>query len=56
MNCITCSKSDEETTLQKCPICFKIVCLDCATHEYGRLFCGKTCAHSFFFGDDDDDE
>jgi hypothetical protein len=52
--CITCSKSDEEVTLQKCPICFKWVCYDCGKREYGRTFCSMRCAHLFFFGDDDE--
>jgi hypothetical protein len=53
-NCVTCQKSDEEVTLQKCPICFKWVCLDCGKREYGRTFCSMRCAHLFFFGDDDE--
>ena len=52
--CITCQKSEEEASLQKCPICFKWVCMDCGRREYGRIFCSQRCAHLFFFGDDDE--
>jgi hypothetical protein len=56
MICVNCQKNDEEVTLVKCPICFKMVCHDCGRREYGRVFCGQRCSHIFFFGDDDDDE
>jgi len=52
--CVGCQKTEDEKTLQKCPICFKWVCLDCARREYGRAFCSQRCAHLFFFGDDDE--
>jgi hypothetical protein len=55
MNCSVCEKSDLETSLQKCPICFKWVCEDCAKRDYGRVFCSRRCADGFFFGDDDED-
>jgi hypothetical protein len=55
MNCTVCGKTDEEVTLLKCPICFKLVCHDCGRREYGRVFCSKRCADGFFFGDDDDE-
>ena len=54
MKCSVCEKDEQEVTLQKCPICFKLVCLDCAKREYGRTFCSKRCADQFFFGDDDE--
>jgi endogenous inhibitor of DNA gyrase (YacG/DUF329 family) len=54
MNCSVCGKSDQEVTLNKCPICFKLVCQDCAKREYGRAFCSQRCADSFFFGEDDE--
>jgi len=52
--CVNCQKSEEEATLQKCPICFKWVCLDCGKREYGRIFCSQRCSHLFFFGDEED--
>jgi hypothetical protein len=54
LTCIVCQKSDEETTLHKCPICFKLVCDSCAVRSYGRAFCTKRCSDQFFHGDDDE--
>jgi hypothetical protein len=54
MECVTCQKDEREVTLSKCPICFKLICVECARHEYGRKFCSKRCADLFFFGDDED--
>ncbi len=55
MNCIVCQKEDDqENTLYKCPICFKLVCDNCTVRSYGRTFCTKRCADQFFFGDDDE--
>ncbi|HEY7515343.1 MAG TPA: hypothetical protein VIC87_12740 [Vicinamibacteria bacterium] len=54
MNCSICQKDDQETTLHKCPICFKLACENCTIRSYGRTFCTKRCADQFFFGDDDE--
>jgi hypothetical protein len=54
MSCVVCQKDDQETNLYKCPICFKLVCSNCANLSYGRQFCSKRCADQFFFGDDDE--
>jgi endogenous inhibitor of DNA gyrase (YacG/DUF329 family) len=54
MVCITCQKDEREVTLNKCPICFKMVCHDCGAKEYGRVFCSQRCAYLFFFGDDEE--
>jgi hypothetical protein len=54
MNCVTCQKDEREVTLSKCPICFKLICVECAQHAYGRTFCSQRCANLFFFGDDED--
>ena len=54
MNCVACEKDDKEFTLHKCPICFKLVCEDCAVRNFGRLFCSKLCSDQFFFGDDEE--
>ncbi len=54
MECITCHIDDRERHLNKCPICFKWVCEECAIRSYGRMFCAKKCADAFFFGDDDE--
>ena len=51
--CLTCHKSENETQLHKCPICFKYVCSEDAFNYSGRVFCGKHCADYFFFADED---
>ena len=51
--CTKCSKTGEKIVLIKCPICFKLVCENCAVVKSGRPFCGQYCAESFFFGDED---
>ena len=54
VECLACQKSDQEFRLNKCPICFKWVCDDCAIRSYGRAFCSRRCSDQFFFGDDDE--
>jgi hypothetical protein len=54
MQCTVCEKDEVEATLSKCPICFKWVCQECGTREYGRLFCSRRCADQFFFGEDEE--
>jgi hypothetical protein len=52
--CHECGKSDAETRLHKCPICFKFFCDE---HTYlwsGRPFCSIGCAEYFYFGDGED--
>jgi len=54
MECVACQVSDQDSRLNKCPICFKWVCDNCAVRSFGRVFCAKKCADQFFFGDDED--
>ena len=56
MECIGCraNDNDQDLRLNKCPICFKWACDNCAFHSFGRLFCSKKCSEQFFFGDDDE--
>ena len=51
--CLTCKKTESETQLFKCPICFKHVCGEHAFNYSGRIFCNKHCADHFFFADED---
>jgi len=53
MNCVRCDKSELESRLHKCPICFRWICDDCGKRDYGRTFCSQRCADQFFFGDDE---
>ena len=54
MECVACNVDDREIRLNKCPICFKWVCMDCGKREYGRIFCSQRCAYLFFFGEEED--
>ncbi len=40
--------------LPRCLTCHKPVCSDCAVRMAGSVFCGRVCAHAFFFGADED--
>jgi hypothetical protein len=53
--CAICKKSGEEIKLQKCSICFKPFCEECAFTMSGRQFCGHFCAEYFFFAQPDED-
>ena len=54
MECVTCNTSDKDQRLEKCPICFRWTCVTCGVGQYGRIFCTRKCADTFFFGDDDE--
>lgn len=53
-SCFVCNKTDDETRLSKCPICFKYFCEEHACHRSGLRFCSKGCAEYFFFSEPDD--
>jgi hypothetical protein len=40
--------------LPRCQMCHKPVCADCVVRMAGSVFCGRLCAHSFFFSADED--
>jgi hypothetical protein len=58
VECSACKLNDDDpetyVRLGKCPICFKLVCDNCAVRAFGRAFCSKRCSDQFFFGDDDE--
>lgn len=51
--CYNCHTTDEETTIHKCVMCFKLFCENCGESRGGRWFCSKNCCDYFFFGDVD---
>lgn len=53
--CVHCKKSEDETTLIKCPLCHKHACPEHQFLRSGRPFCSRQCADYFFFADEDDD-
>jgi hypothetical protein len=54
--CVGCGDTDETARLEKCPVCGKTFCPDCAYRATGRRFCTTECARTFFYGESDDDE
>ena len=54
LGCESCGASEEDRRVQKCPICYKKFCEECAHPMSGRSFCSRFCAEYFFFGGEDD--
>ena len=52
--CQVCSEA-YSYSLGRCALCHRTVCDSCAVRRGGCLFCGDLCAHSFFFGESDED-
>jgi hypothetical protein len=52
--CIGCQVTEETVHLDRCPVCQKGFCLDCAYRATGRRFCSGECARAYFYGDSDD--
>ena len=55
MLCTQCKKEDPRANHQKCPMCQKVFCEECAYRRSGRDFCNRFCAEYFFFQDEDED-
>ena len=61
LTCKTCGITSDDARLEKCGVCSKYFCADCAHRAYGgRKFCSPECARGYYFhgetDDDDDDE
>ena len=60
--CVTCQANEDTARLDKCGICARFFCPDCAHRAYGgRKFCSPECARGYYFhaemdDDEDDDE
>jgi hypothetical protein len=54
--CVTCGDSEDLARLERCSVCLRDFCPDCAHKAVGRRFCTPDCARAFFYGDQDDDE
>lgn len=54
LGCELCGISETERHTQKCPICYKRYCEECAVILSGRPFCSRFCGEYFFFGGEDD--
>ena len=53
--CVVCGATEETVRLEKCPICARAFCPDCAHRLGGRRFCSFDCSRAWYWGDDDDD-
>ena len=59
--CVSCGDSEDTARLEKCGICSRYFCVDCAHRAYGgRRFCSPECARGYYFHgeleNEDDDE
>ncbi len=56
--CRGCGASEENARLERCPICAKLFCPDCAYKAAGRRFCSGGCSRTYSYGDteENDDE
>ena len=54
--CRHCDKTEDEVSLEKCPICFKMYCNDCGYQHSGRKFCSQFCGEYYFFADPEAEE
>jgi len=56
MNCHACSKTEDDTRLEKCAVCHRPFCEDHRAVMSGRAFCSARCAEYFFFADPDEED
>jgi hypothetical protein len=55
MKCHECERTQDDTRLQKCPVCHQMFCeIHCHVMS-GRPFCSARCAAYFFFEDPEED-
>lgn len=54
--CGNCSVSEETAALERCKMCYRFFCSDCAHRGMGQRFCSERCAAEFMFGDTGDDD
>jgi len=54
--CSICGDTEEMARLERCPICSKLFCPDCAYKASGRRFCTGNCARTYSYGDSDEDD
>jgi hypothetical protein len=56
--CVGCGATEAEKHLERCSICHRHFCADCAHRALGgRKFCSPECGRTYYFqGDSDDDD
>lgn len=55
-NCVLCGEHDETMALERCRICYRYFCGDCAHRVRGVRFCSERCGLEYIYGDSDDDD
>ncbi len=55
-SCVSCGSSEQDARLERCPICSKHFCPDCAYRASGRRFCAENCARTYNYGESEDDD
>jgi hypothetical protein len=54
--CVHCAKTPAEAQLERCGICAKYFCPDCAQRAVGgRRFCSAQCAKGYYFHGEPDE-
>lgn len=54
--CLGCGNTEETVHLERCMVCGKWFCKDCAFKQTGRRFCSGGCARDFFWGESEGEE
>jgi len=56
--CVGCGRTEELVLLERCNICARYFCSDCAHRAgFGRKFCSPECTRAYYFtGEPDDDD
>jgi hypothetical protein len=54
--CAGCADTEEMAPLDRCVVCGKYFCPDCAYRAMGRRFCAQACSVQFYYGDTDDED
>ena len=52
--CSKCAKMGDPSTYNRCPSCYKMVCVECRHNIRGRYFCSPQCAQFYFFESDEE--
>jgi len=54
--CVGCGDNEETANLDRCVVCGKCFCPDCAYKAMGRRFCSQPCSVQFYYGEADDED
>jgi hypothetical protein len=54
--CRTCGATGEDTPLERCKMCHRFSCLECAHRSMGQRFCSENCSIDYIYGDSGDED